>query len=153
MATGYYTSCNNRPPFEKRLNIFYDEHAFCGNGIHNENQFELMYESALNEGIKELPTLSGNIEPGVLERATVLANVDRGWQDSVVYEVRDCNGWTYIIYGTTSGMPLTHGQIRVKTEDFWEKDASEIKIENYEYEEWQKRREVSTPTRRNRRTK
>ena len=48
-SSGYYTSNED---FENNLNTFYDEHAFCG-GVDNENMFELQYETAHDDGVKE----------------------------------------------------------------------------------------------------
>lgn len=49
MSSGYYTSVDS---FEDNLNEFYDTHAFCGN-VNPENMFEMQYESACDDGVKE----------------------------------------------------------------------------------------------------
>jgi len=52
LGGGYYTFYDN---MTKTLDDFYEEHAFCDkkNEVNWENQFEIRYESANEDGVKE----------------------------------------------------------------------------------------------------
>ncbi|HEY5585697.1 MAG TPA: hypothetical protein VIK78_14575 [Ruminiclostridium sp.] len=53
MLDGYYTS---QEDFEHKLNEFYSLHDYCNitKEVNSENQFELAYETAVDEDVKEL---------------------------------------------------------------------------------------------------
>ena len=49
LGSEYYTHYDD---MNNKLNEFYDKHAFCSENkeVHNENQFELEYETLYKEG-------------------------------------------------------------------------------------------------------
>lgn len=53
MLSGYYVHYDD---IQTELNNFYGEHAFCDEKeeVYSENQYELAYDTAIDEGIKEI---------------------------------------------------------------------------------------------------
>ena len=56
MSSGYYA---HREDYQSELNDFYDKHSFCGE-VHNENQFELSYEIAIDDVKEYVPNIKEN---------------------------------------------------------------------------------------------